>query len=84
MTPILRLIFSTVLISTTVQQLVLSDSDFDSRPIVYTQQGRLRGIKKKNVDGSSYYYAFHGVPYAKPPLGNLRFKVLCFDFINSF
>lgn len=36
--------------------------------------GRLRGIVEKSVDGGSYL-AFKGVPYAKPPLGKLRFAV---------
>lgn len=36
--------------------------------------GRLRGVVERSVDGGSYL-AFKGVPYAKPPLGRLRFAV---------
>lgn len=46
-------------------------SDFD---IVDTDLGRIRGIKKVSALGTSYT-AFLGVPYAKPPIGELRFKV---------
>lgn len=45
--------------------------DFD---IVDTDLGRIRGIK--NVSAlQAPYSAFLGVPYAKAPLGELRFKV---------
>lgn len=36
--------------------------------------GRLQGVVEKSVDGD-FYLAFKGVPYAKPPLGKLRFAV---------
>lgn len=51
-------------------------------PIVKIEQGQLRGVAEKNLNGKSYF-AFRGIPYAKPPLGNLRFKVI-YDktFIN--
>lgn len=43
--------------------------------IVQTANGVIRGIRltseRKNVD----FHAFRGIPYAKPPLGDLRFKV---------
>ncbi|KAK0072920.1 hypothetical protein PV325_010529, partial [Microctonus aethiopoides] len=42
-------------------------------PLVKVKQGQLRGIIEKNVNGKSFL-AFRGVPYAKPPVGNLRFK----------
>ncbi|KAK0073339.1 hypothetical protein PV325_009859 [Microctonus aethiopoides] len=42
-------------------------------PIVEVCQGKLRGINEKNINGINYV-AFRGVPYAKPPIGNLRFK----------
>ncbi|XP_057330625.1 esterase E4-like isoform X2 [Microplitis mediator] len=42
-------------------------------PIVQVQQGKLRGIKERNYNGNNYY-AFRGIPYAKPPIGKLRFK----------
>ncbi|KAK0074243.1 hypothetical protein PV325_008599 [Microctonus aethiopoides] len=42
-------------------------------PIVKIEQGQLRGVAEKSLNGKSYF-AFRGIPYAKPPLGNLRFK----------
>ncbi|CAH2039797.1 unnamed protein product, partial [Iphiclides podalirius] len=40
---------------------------------VSVQHGKLEGGKTKNDNGFEYY-EFLGVPYAKPPLGELRFK----------
>ncbi|XP_018335696.1 uncharacterized protein LOC108744438 [Agrilus planipennis] len=42
-------------------------------PIVKVKQGKLRGKLTENIRGGSYY-SFQGIPYAKPPIGNLRFK----------
>lgn len=44
-------------------------------PIVKVNQGKLRGVYEKNLNGKNFI-AFRGVPYAKPPVGNLRFKVI--------
>nr|QCC89027.1 carboxylesterase 12 [Meteorus pulchricornis] len=44
-----------------------------SDPIVRVHQGQLRGVNETNINGQSYV-AFRGVPYAKPPIGELRFK----------
>lgn len=42
---------------------------------VETEQGTLRGQEKTSEYFShKRYYSFQGVPYAKPPLGSLRFK----------
>ncbi|CAB3260357.1 unnamed protein product [Arctia plantaginis] len=46
-----------------------------SEPIVETEQGKLRGQLTRNDDNGFTYYAFKGVPYAKPPIGELRFSV---------
>jgi len=43
-------------------------------PIVETLLGSIRGMTLKSREGRDYY-AFYKVPYAKPPVGNLRFKV---------
>ncbi|KAI8422376.1 hypothetical protein MSG28_006236 [Choristoneura fumiferana] len=40
--------------------------------VVKTEQGLLEGTVCENAEGS--YTAFKGIPYAKPPIGNLRFK----------
>ncbi|PSN35632.1 hypothetical protein C0J52_24363 [Blattella germanica] len=41
--------------------------------IVRTLQGLLRG-KKVHTKTGTVFYSFQGIPYAKPPVGNLRFK----------
>ncbi|XP_050293111.1 uncharacterized protein LOC126733761 [Anthonomus grandis grandis] len=42
-------------------------------PIVTIRDGKLRGVVGKNYDGENIY-KFLGVPYAKPPVNDLRFK----------
>lgn len=44
-----------------------------NQPIVSIRQGKLRGISAQLPNGSRYHY-FKGVPYAKPPVGDLRFR----------
>lgn len=42
--------------------------------IVETKCGPVRGILRKSFMGDAFY-SFKQIPYAEPPLGNLRFKV---------
>lgn len=42
---------------------------------VQVNEGILRGYKSKNeMQDNAEYYSFQGIPYAKPPIGHLRFK----------
>ena len=43
---------------------------------VETHSGRVRGAIKEfqGQDGSGQYFSFKGIPYAKPPVGNLVWK----------
>lgn len=43
-------------------------------PEVKVQQGVLRGSIARSINGHKYY-VFKGIPYAKPPVGNLKFMV---------
>ncbi|XP_076622850.1 juvenile hormone esterase-like [Colletes latitarsis] len=43
------------------------------KPIVTLKQGKIRGTSVKSVLGSSYV-AFYEIPFAAPPIGELRFK----------
>lgn len=45
-----------------------------TQPEVKTIYGKIRGSVEKNCEGIDFY-AFKGIPYAKPPIGKLRFKV---------
>ena len=45
------------------------------RPIITISEGVIQGIKLKSVLGKDYL-AFKGIPYAQPPKGPLRFKVI--------
>ncbi|XP_065209349.1 juvenile hormone esterase-like [Planococcus citri] len=40
--------------------------------IIHTKQGSLKGFVSQSRNGRPFY-SFHSVPYAEPPLGNLRF-----------
>lgn len=53
---------------------------------VNTTHGCVRGEHvSKNVNGVVYsYFAFRGIPYATPPLGELRFKVTLFFLYYLF
>lgn len=50
---------------------------------VTVEQGVLNGEIVTSVLGESYY-SFKGIPYAKPPVGALRFKVNNFDNFLMF
>lgn len=46
---------------------------------VETENGTVRGILSETLYHQKQYYSFKGIPFAKPPVGELRFKVF-FDF----
>ncbi|XP_055310975.1 juvenile hormone esterase-like [Sitodiplosis mosellana] len=43
--------------------------------IVETLDGQVRGVQKLTLLKEIPFYSFKGIPYAKPPIGDLRFKV---------
>lgn len=43
-------------------------------PIVIIRNGVIRGRKSKTFDKATSFYAFQGIPFAKPPIENLRFR----------
>lgn len=44
-------------------------------PIVQTPNGRIQGVHSTSYEGCTYS-AFIGIPYAAPPIGPLRFKMM--------
>ncbi|XP_065085554.1 esterase B1-like [Ochlerotatus camptorhynchus] len=57
-----------------VMRSVCGDSGVaSSRKIVTLRQGMVNGVRDKLPNGSDYYY-FKGIPYARPPVGDLRFE----------
>lgn len=51
-----------------------------SKPVVTVKDGKLRGVELKSVLGLPYV-AFYDIPFAAPPIGELRFKVT--DLLNT-
>nr|XP_014092435.1 esterase B1 isoform X1 [Bactrocera oleae] len=41
--------------------------------VIPTKYGQVKGVKRKTIY-NHHFYAFEGIPYAKPPLGELRFR----------
>ncbi|XP_060530356.1 carboxylic ester hydrolase-like [Cylas formicarius] len=44
------------------------------RPVVTTRQGDVRGVTNTTQLRNRTYHAFRGIPYAQPPIGDLRFR----------
>lgn len=46
--------------------------------IVETKLGKVAGKRVDSIIPNEKYYSFLGIPYAEPPVGELRFKVRSF------
>lgn len=46
----------------------------EDSPIATVEEGQLQGKLAHSPSGKAFY-SFQGIPYAKPPIGSLRFKV---------
>ncbi|XP_069953421.1 juvenile hormone esterase [Cherax quadricarinatus] len=42
-------------------------------PVVNTEEGRISGLKEHSLNGAAFY-AYRSIPFAQPPVGDLRFK----------
>lgn len=47
---------------------------FSASVVIPTQHGPVEGTVKTSDLGRNYFH-FMGIPYAKPPLGELKFRV---------
>jgi hypothetical protein len=54
---------------------ILGTIPSESNPIVQIYEGSIRGTTLTSVRSNRTFFAFMGIPYAKPPVGDLRFKV---------
>lgn len=60
-----------------------SKSTVEDDIIVTVCEGKLRGKIMYNRRGRKFF-AFLAIPYAIPPIGNLRFKASIIDFVYNF
>lgn len=49
-------------------------------PLIRTEGGLVSGISEKSTKGNTFY-SYYSIPFAKPPVNELRFKVLCSHFL---
>lgn len=62
---------------------LLLDADeqtLESSKIVQTSQGPIQGFRYRLANGN-WSEIFLGIPFAKPPIGDLRFEVCCPHFL---
>lgn len=55
----------------------------DEYKVVETNNGQVRGLRKTTLLKNITFYSFKGIPYAKPPVDELRFKVNICSSVNS-
>lgn len=57
----------------------ISEDDNDESVIVSIRQGKLKGKGFKNKVTQANIYGFFDIPYAAPPVGDRRFKVVSYS-----
>ncbi|XP_015175623.1 PREDICTED: acetylcholinesterase [Polistes dominula] len=48
--------------------------DLKLGPVLTVKQGRIKGVIEENIVDNVKYYIYRGIPYAKPPIGKLKFQ----------
>lgn len=54
---------------------IVFENELSLYKTILTENGAVRGRLNLTYLHKKSYYAFKGIPYAKPPVGELRFKV---------
>lgn len=61
----------------------LFDENSTSVKTIEIADGSIRGVRETSLRKHVDFYAFRGIPFAKPPLGELRFKVNSVLFLQT-
>lgn len=56
----------------------------DEYKTIETTNGLVRGRRGTTLLNNISHYSFKGIPYAKPPVGDLRLKVIIFCLFIAF
>lgn len=75
MSNVVTFVFICCVIKTTIHCL---DNDDDGDSVyctINTNSGRIRGKQNQTLFDKIPYFSFRGIPFAQPPIGDLRFKV---------
>lgn len=63
--------------------LVIGNELTEEFRVVQTNYGPVQGALNVTLFDNKRYYSFRGIPFAKPPLGQLRFKVMLIWLMSS-
>lgn len=65
---------SIIVVLLTLISLAIADETNEFK-IVQTEYGAVRGKVQSTMYGAKAYYSYRGIPFAKPPINELRYKV---------
>jgi hypothetical protein len=65
-----------VLVLVGIFSFLVSVTQSSLKPVVKVQQGFLEGKLLTSARSKNRFTGFLGIPYAKPPVGDLKFKVM--------
>lgn len=69
-----------ILLSVIISLILFPTRTSNPKDIVYknveTKNGAVRGFLDKTLIKEKPFFSFRGIPFAEPPIGELRFKVL--------
>lgn len=68
-------IFTLLLNTVSILSRILKPSELKPKLIVNTTSGLIQGSEAGHTGNNRTIYKFRGIPYAEPPIGDLRFEV---------